>query len=245
MSAFKARTYRGFVENRQRGYEKIDVNGKTYAGSWIDGNDHLGGNGDEDYIVETFDLEDGPISGHFTGNLIVQGTFCVNTGRCDKLGRFIFSRDIIKVKDSNGYTRFIRVEWSEVSGFVQKDTENEEVCSYNYSLSEIVGTEFEDLETIKRNSFAIKVGDKVKVVNSGYCYPLYTEWVLKNAEDYAVYYAFNHHNLTDISIFKVVAMAPRSEDLKHQILCLIQSDDDDCYLIDVRGLRKYDSTRTF
>lgn len=86
----------------------------------------------------------------------------------------------------------------------------------------------------------IKVGDKVKVVDSACKYPNYVEWVVKNVWDKTDVACFANGSTTDLSgkAGFVIAVAP------HQYggdLIYTQFEIDGmkrCYLFDVKGLKK-------
>lgn len=88
----------------------------------------------------------------------------------------------------------------------------------------------------------INVGDRVKVTNPGHAYSSYTEWVTKNAPEFAVYYVYNLY-YADIrkelgtSTFTVVAKAPHT-DFTDRMLYLVQDECDRCFLFDERGIEK-------
>lgn len=253
MSALREKNYRGFVESRKElNSETVNVNGKSFIGHWVEENFRFIGPGIQNYIVEETTFEDGmTTSGQFTGNAVVEGTLCVYTRKHDKFGQRIYSNDILKVnvKDESCPVRFVRVEWTEESGFVQYDMDNGNVSDYYYCQSELVGTIFDDFETIKKNS-TIKIGDMVKVINP-ICYQRYVDWVLHHANKYSVYFAYDHNDLSNINTmrderFKVVAIAPhRDPQRRNETLCLIQARDFSCYLISMKGIRVDDSARPF
>lgn len=83
----------------------------------------------------------------------------------------------------------------------------------------------------------IKVGDTVKVTNYGYGYSSYATWVTKNAPAFAVYYQYGSNNIDDKCTYKVVAKAEHSFGDDH-MLYLIQKEDNKCYLIREKGIKK-------
>lgn len=90
----------------------------------------------------------------------------------------------------------------------------------------------------------INVGDRVKVTNPGRAYSSYTEWVTKNAPEFAVYYVYAVY-YTDIykklgtSTFTVVAKAPHT-DFADRMLYLVQDEFAHCFLVGEEGLKKCD-----
>lgn len=93
----------------------------------------------------------------------------------------------------------------------------------------------------------INVGDRVKVTNIGCAYGSYTEWVIKNAPEFAVHYDVRYTPCFDPSIreritastFTVVAKAPHS-DSTDKTLYLIQDEFARCFLFGEEGLKKCD-----
>lgn len=100
--------------------------------------------------------------------------------------------------------------------------------------------EFEDAETGEINllrSGDIRVGDTVRVVNSGYLYSTYTEWVERYVKDPrdAAKWEYNL-GLWDGSIGVVKYLAPHEWSYNGD-LAYIETDNK-CYLIGVSGLEK-------
>ncbi len=93
----------------------------------------------------------------------------------------------------------------------------------------------------------INVGDRVKVTNIGCAYGSYTEWVTKNAPEFAVHYDVRYTPYFDPSIrerirastFTVVAKAPHS-DSTNKTLYLVQDKYNCCFLFGEEGLKKCD-----
>lgn len=92
----------------------------------------------------------------------------------------------------------------------------------------------------------INVGDRVKVIDTGCAYSSYTEWVTKNAPEFAVYYMYctpyfdpSIHERITASTFTVVAKAPHS-DSTDKTLYLIQDEFARCFLFDEEGIEKCD-----
>lgn len=90
----------------------------------------------------------------------------------------------------------------------------------------------------------INVGDRVKVTNPGRAYSSYTEWVTKNAPEFAVYYVYavyyaDIYKKLGTSTFTVVAKAPHS-DFADRMLYLIQDEFARCFLLGEEGLKKCD-----
>lgn len=92
----------------------------------------------------------------------------------------------------------------------------------------------------------INVGDRVKVIDTGHAYSSYTEWVTKNAPEFAVYYMYcasyfypSIRERITASTFTVVAKAPHS-DFADRMLYLVQDEFARCFLLGEEGLKKYD-----
>ena len=92
----------------------------------------------------------------------------------------------------------------------------------------------------------INVGDRVKVIDTGCAYNSYTEWVTKNAPEFAVYYMYcasyfypSIRERITASTFTVVAKAPHS-DSTNKTLYLIQDEFARCFLFGEEGLKKCD-----
>lgn len=92
----------------------------------------------------------------------------------------------------------------------------------------------------------INVGDRVKVIDTGCAYSSYTEWVTKNAPEFAVYYMYctpyfdpSIHERITASTFTVVAKAPHS-DFTDKTLYLIQDEFARCFLFGEEGIEKCD-----
>lgn len=92
----------------------------------------------------------------------------------------------------------------------------------------------------------INVGDKVKVIDTGCAYNSYTEWVTKNAPEFAVYYMYcasyfypSIRERITASTFTVVAKAPHS-DFADRMLYLVQDEFARCFLLGEEGLKKCD-----
>lgn len=90
----------------------------------------------------------------------------------------------------------------------------------------------------------INVGDRVKVIDTGRAYSSYTEWVTKNAPEFAVYYMYcasyfypSIRERITASTFTVVAKAPHS-DFADRMLYLIQDEFARCFLLGEEGLKK-------
>lgn len=91
-----------------------------------------------------------------------------------------------------------------------------------------------------------QVGDRVKVIDTGHAYSSYTEWVTKNAPEFAVYYMYcasyfypSIRERITASTFTVVAKAPHS-DFADRMLYLIQDEFARCFLLGEEGLKKCD-----
>lgn len=92
----------------------------------------------------------------------------------------------------------------------------------------------------------INVGDRVKVIDTGCAYNSYTEWVTKNAPEFAVYYMYcasyfypSIRERITASTFTVVAKAPHS-DFADRMLYLVQDEFARCFLLGEEGLKKCD-----
>lgn len=90
----------------------------------------------------------------------------------------------------------------------------------------------------------INVGDRVKVTNPGRAYSSYTEWVTKNAPEFAVYYVYavycaDIYKKLGTSTFTVVAKAPHT-DFADRMLYLVQDEFARCFLVGEEGLKKCD-----
>lgn len=92
----------------------------------------------------------------------------------------------------------------------------------------------------------INVGDRVKVIDTGCAYSSYTEWVTKNAPEFAVYYMYcasyfypSIREIITASTFTVVAKAPHS-DSTDKTLYLIQDEFARCFLFGEEGIEKCD-----
>lgn len=92
----------------------------------------------------------------------------------------------------------------------------------------------------------INVGDRVKVIDTGCAYNSYTEWVTKNAPEFAVYYMYcasyfypSIRERITASTFTVVAKAPHS-DFADRMLYLVQDEFARCFLLGEEGIEKCD-----
>ncbi len=92
----------------------------------------------------------------------------------------------------------------------------------------------------------INVGDRVKVIDTGCAYSSYTEWVTKNAPEFAVYYMYcvpyfdpSIREIITASTFTVVAKAPHSDSID-KTLYLIQDEFARCFLFGEEGIEKCD-----
>lgn len=85
------------------------------------------------------------------------------------------------------------------------------------------------------NDSTINVGDKVKIIDGGKAYTTYTEWVMQNCPEKAVYYRYNVYEANGI-VGTVIKIAP------HMItdipLCYVETESNACYLIGIEGLEK-------
>lgn len=92
----------------------------------------------------------------------------------------------------------------------------------------------------------INFGDRVKVIDTGCAYSSYTEWVTKNAPEFAVYYMYctpyfdpSIREIITASTFTVVAKAPHSDSID-KTLYLIQDEFARCFLFGEEGIEKCD-----
>lgn len=88
--------------------------------------------------------------------------------------------------------------------------------------------------------------NRVKVIDTGCAYSSYTEWVTKNAPEFAVYYMYcasyfypSIRERITASTFTVVAKAPHS-DFADRMLYLVQDEFARCFLLGEEGLKKCD-----
>lgn len=92
----------------------------------------------------------------------------------------------------------------------------------------------------------IKVGDKVRVIDSGKSYPYYDEWVTKHVKNPALIAKFCYAKAPEEGCnYEVVAIAPHDNkyDTKYGDLAYIKEPGElitRCYLISVDGLKKID-----
>lgn len=90
----------------------------------------------------------------------------------------------------------------------------------------------------------IKVGDLVKIVDAGYAYAVYTDWLIQNnvGSDMMCQYQFRRVPPVDDSIYIVEKIAPRN-DFAGEMLYLIRSYNSHpsmsrVYLMGIEGLEK-------
>ena len=82
----------------------------------------------------------------------------------------------------------------------------------------------------------IQVGDRVEIVDGLEKYPIYTDWIIENAPEYALYYAYGCNEDITGCFGKVVAKA--SHEKFKRMLYLVQLDGKDCYLMGAEGIAK-------
>ena len=110
-----------------------------------------------------------------------------------------------------------------------KDTNNEKVA-----VAYVVKKYYDELDEIERLSRMPKVGDNVKVVDSGRTFSTYNTWLIKNKIDikYAIKWTTSKSPKNN-SIYKIVAIHKHLD--SRAMLALIE-DDYNCYIINVEGL---------
>lgn len=115
-------------------------------------------------------------------------------------------------------------------------------CSPEDDFDFIKGAEIATARLFKKakEKRPIKLGTKVKIINSGYCYSTYPEWVSTYAPDFLANYCFNI-NPEDISylkdeFFTVVAYGPHLKS-KNINLVLVQDKFERCFLISTEGVK--------
>ena len=89
----------------------------------------------------------------------------------------------------------------------------------------------------------IKVGDKVKVINNGYCFDEYYDWVKENINNRELKLKFDYGNvLSNGTICEVLHINKHNGSYNtDDTLAYIQDmENKRCYLIDVNGLEKID-----
>lgn len=98
---------------------------------------------------------------------------------------------------------------------------------------------FDRLMEESKEEGKFKVGDYVRVVDTGKLYLTYTDWVLKNANQYILYYSYDsiipEQRLKNN--FKIVAKGKHRREADG-MLYLIQFANQTCYLIGEKGLVK-------
>lgn len=121
-----------------------------------------------------------------------------------------------------------------ISGFAQ--------CSSEDNFDFIKGAEIATARLFKKvkEKRPVRVGTKVKIISSGYCYSTYTEWVSTYAPDFLANYCFNI-NPEDIGylkdeFFTVVACGPHLK-RKNINLVLVQDKFERCFLLDIKGVK--------
>ena len=89
----------------------------------------------------------------------------------------------------------------------------------------------------------IKVGDKVKVINNGYCFDEYYDWVKENINNRELKLKFDYGNvLSNGTICEVLHINKHNGSYNtDDILAYIQDmENKRCYLINIEGLEKID-----
>ena len=115
-------------------------------------------------------------------------------------------------------------------------------CSPEDDFDFIKGAEIATARLFKKakEKKPIKLGNKVKIINSGYCFSTYTEWVSTYAPDFLANYCFNINpeSLNELKneIFTVVACGPhlKTKDIN---LVLVQDNFKRCFLMDMKGVK--------
>ena len=139
--------------------------------------------------------------------------------------------------------------------FGRKSTEAKCDPEDEFSLSMGVALAMDRLnkQLAEANDKTIKVGDKVKIKNSGLSYTTYTDWIKKNIDDVglAACFAYDRIPREDDTVYVVKAIAPwgiKYEEDKDKKLAYVQqyfkfsngkiSDNKVCYLMRIDGLEK-------
>lgn len=115
-------------------------------------------------------------------------------------------------------------------------------CSPEDNFDFIKGAEIATARLFKKvkEKRPVRVGTKVKIINSGYCFSTYTEWVSTYAPDFLANYCFNINpeSLNELKneIFTVVAYGPhlKTKDIN---LVLVQDKFKRCFLLDMKGVK--------
>lgn len=87
-----------------------------------------------------------------------------------------------------------------------------------------------------------KVGDKVEIVNKGKCYGYYAEWVAKNIDDKEMIarYAFGFSPVQG-STGTVIKIADHGKNNDGLLVYIKDENEDKCYLIGIKGVKKVES----
>ena len=101
-------------------------------------------------------------------------------------------------------------------------------------MEEVVKKYKSEMEEIERSEKMPKVGDNVKVVDSGRTFSTYNTWLIKNKIDikYAIKWTTSKSPKNN-SIYKIVAVHKHLD--SRAMLALIE-DDYNCYIINIEGL---------
>ena len=110
----------------------------------------------------------------------------------------------------------------------------------NWNMVDGINVCLDRIQEKKKDADKIKVGDKVKVVDSTYKYPNYVEWVVKNVWDKTDVACFANGSTADLSgkTGVVIAIAPHQYggDLIYTQFGI--GGMKRCYLFNVKGLKK-------
>ncbi len=111
----------------------------------------------------------------------------------------------------------------------------------NWNMVDGINTCLERIENKKKYA-AIKVGDKVEVVDEGCNYPHYIDWVVRNIKDPIEIARFVNCDRQKLNgrVGKVLAVAPCSN-RSNNVLAYVQTESGSVYrnyLIGVKGLKK-------
>lgn len=84
-----------------------------------------------------------------------------------------------------------------------------------------------------------KLGDKVKIINSGYCYSTYTEWVAINAPEFLANYCFNvaPNDVLNLKEETFIIRAQGKHLTGNEKLVLVQDKFRRCFLMNIEGVK--------
>ena len=111
-----------------------------------------------------------------------------------------------------------------------------------YNLCDVL-TDYLSLIWEREEKEEIKVGDKVKVINNGYCFDEYYDWVKENINNRELKLKFDYGNvLSNGTICEVLHINKHNGSYNtDDTLAYIQDmENKRCYLINVEGLEKID-----